>query len=275
MNKRLLVLGFVASVSIGGVVALTLAQNTAVNPPSQAQAATPSEKTTPISQGAAYQGNVLYVDLKEVNSWWFNPASDKACTTYAHFYDNNSHTYNVTGFVEVENDSGVYAVTVPTLDGVTSWTNVIIIRSDDWPNYKWTNVYNRTAAVSLTGTINGVTVKNYTDSSGYQDNASWSYSAHDRIVNWAKTSGQWFSSGICNSEGSTDTASLASSWSTTATSYGAIVGADVKSYFSNVVATVDYDSLTSGAKIAARYDYIYNKYSSTLGLSDFADRFQD
>ena len=89
--------------------------------------------------------------------------------------------------------------------------------------------------------------------------------------NWSKPAG---ASDYCTHDGSTDTSTLATQWTASKNSFEAL-GEDVKYAFSTQVAEADAEEDNVAASVpdfAARYDWVFNKYSASLSLTNWADR---
>ncbi len=238
------------------------------------------EKLAVRDQGAAIAGNALYVNLNDVMGFWFSDGY----STHAYFYHEAGGGVAkeeawVTGFTAVPGDTNVYEVAVPS--GYTEghpWTNVIICRAKA---SNWSSVVNEgqtgNMVVNSSGQ-NGVTVQNSTwwdsgESKTKRSAASFGYSAETRILKWidSGSTGSWTNSGICDNDGATDKDDLENSWSVSATSFAAIKGEDVKSYFSNLVAKEAEAGGNTVEDIAARYDHIREAHP-TWTLNNFASR---
>ena len=228
-----------------------------------------------VNQGAALAGNAFYVNLSDVAGWW----SGNNAETWVRFYNGNSEEAWVQVTQAVPNDANVYEVTVPS--GYTStnyWTKAIVCRSSGGQaDDTWSNIWNQTGNMDVDSSgTNGVSVHdgNFNDAS---DNGkekkqadSFKYTAETRILKWANAgvAGSWTSTGICDDDGATVKASLEDSWGDSQTEYAKIKGADVKSYFSNLVGV---KGGTDVQDLAARYDHILAAHP-TWDLEDFAHR---
>jgi hypothetical protein len=219
-------------------------------------------KDTVISEGAVTPGNAIYFNYK-AGTWW----TDYSAKTAFYFYAGSNNAWS--GFAtSVPNDSDVLEATAPALSGVSVWTAVIAVRlvsTSTSPNWN-DKYYNQTVDIPINGTLNCVSL---TDSSGSAASA-FNYSYSTRLGYWAQSVTWWSTATICSATGGTDLSTLESSWQASATAY-AVLGADVKSAFSNATAV---SSATDYTGVAARYDFIYAKYGTELSSygGNFANR---
>lgn len=248
---------------------------------SATEASTRVTDTITIPEGAALAGNAFYVNLSDVAGWWHGSNAE----TWAYFFNALKENAWVQITQAVPNDANVYEVTVP--GGYSSthyWNKVVICRSSGGQgDSTWSNIWNQTGNMNVTTDgYNGVSVHDgeWTDSS---DNNkvkktadAFKYTAETRMLKWANGggTGEWTNSGVCvdstQTSGDTNTSDLSASWTRSATEYAKIVGADVRDYMKCTDGT-----LGTSTDVLLRYDTIYQRYHSSLGLTDFLGRFNN
>lgn len=262
-TKLLLALGLSVT-ALGAVTASVVANNNAAINKFYASHA---EKLPERNEGAAIAGNAFYVNLNNVASWW----SGNNAETWVRFYNGIAEEAWVQVTQLVPNDTNVYEVTVPSGYSDTNyWTKAVVCRSSGGAaDQSWSNIWNQTGNMDVNSNgLNGVRVddNDWTDYDDYgktkKGAGTFSYSAKTRIDKWAATEGEWNSAtnGICVADGSTNATTLKNSWDATVTTYSAIKGADVKAYFSRLVAKKATEGGDSAEDLAKRYDEIFAKH---------------
>jgi hypothetical protein len=231
------------------------------------------EKLAAREEGAHLADNAIYLKMSESSSWY----SDSAKFAIYFF---NSQTDGWSGFLTKKyKDSygaAVFEGTVPTPSKGDAWTTMIAVRfnpvgstGDSW-NGKW----NQTENISI---HSGEVYRNEIEvSSGDSSSGVYKVGAGERLKYFAWAFGWSAPEGdgknICtNSNDSAYLSALSNSWETSQTDPAGYnyLGADVKAYFSNVVANDSASTVDGfGAGLAARYDHIVAAH----GLANFASR---
>ena len=235
------------------------------------------EKLATRVEGAHLGGNAIYLKMKKDSAW----AADSAKVSI-HFW--NDSTSGWSGFLtEKYTDSygaAVFEGIVPTPSSGTSWTGMKAVRFNPVGSdgESFTNSWNETNDITI---YNGVQYQNEIEVSSTDGGKHCSYGlykvgAGERLkyyawaFGWSAPEGDGMN--ICtNNNDSGYLATLSASWDLSQTAAGGYnnLGADVKAYFSNVVANESLSTTDgTGAGLAARYDHIVAAH----GLTNFASR---
>lgn len=292
MKRSFIIAGLTSmAVAAGGIVVTSMSQSRVYEPTT---AAMRSGTFTQSVQGAHLPGNAVYFVPESTVSWWTSGAETRIR------FGNDDFSIEawspvMTYVYDRGNDSSkpVYQAIVPDFpkdSGLTEWTKFEAIRgkTGGTPSVDTSYAYNWGGSYYIKESTTYRNVLGYYDDNGAKKNWCSTISAVERleVLSWAQ---EWSKpagvSNYCDSEGNTNTdvrpahdevpeiPSLATQWASSKTLFLAL-GEDVKYYFSTVAAVPDNGDNTSAnvPDFAARYDQVFNAYSGSLGLDNWADR---
>ena len=245
------------------------------------------EKLAEKAEGAHLPGNAVYLQIN--NSYTGDSGWEKDSAKFAFYFFSDSKKDNEEKTIKIEAWSNlldyrytggygrVYEGKVPNLPGdpkgYTEWETMIAVRLNSDATYgTWDKKWNQSANLTIKS---GLAYRNEAEVFGAVDGSTSIYTvgAGERLKyfayanNWSKPEGD---GSICVSgskEGSYVSA-LSASWTASESNWDQL-GADVQSYFSNVVANDTLSTVDgTGAGLAARYDNIVAAH----GFENYASR---
>lgn len=290
MKKGLLIAGVTSILACGLIVGIASSNGNILNTSKlDAANAVSTNKFTNSEEGAHLPGNAVYFVPESTVSWWTSGAETRM------YFQNDDNSYFAWSDVMVfaynrgnNSNKPVYQAIVPEFpagSGLTKWTKFQAIRgrTGGTPttitdkaegdtgyiyNYSgscdiyWSESYHNTI-----GFYNDGSEKNYCDTITAVERLevlSWTQ-------DWSKPAGT--NPGFCDAEGNTDTSTLKTQWDASGDLFDTF-GDDVKYYFSHVTAVADDGDNTEAdvPDFAARYDWVFYRYSVSCSLSNWADR---